>query len=246
MTDSKKSDPVRSAHPPVKPVTSNPLAPLQQGLEAGKARRAAEAERKAKLYTRDAQQHCRNGHSINWWFHDHPDGNRPFCPQCGAATLHACETCGIEVAGGLRLDRNAWDSRLSPAPPKRPDFCGQCGAAFPWTKPAQPLQPTIEPVAVLERQANKLPLIAHHLEQHYHKGRSGFRINDEYDAEHLLNALLFQHFEDVRREEPTPSYAGVLARTLVRDPRPDSSRSIPTVNAVGRRWIARRRCAVGV
>lgn len=42
--------------------------------------------------------------------------------------------------------------------------------------------------------------------------RSTIEINDEYDVQDLLNALLRIHFEDVRKEEYTPSYAGGSAR----------------------------------
>lgn len=41
-----------------------------------------------------------------------------------------------------------------------------------------------------------------------HNGRSTFEVNDEYDVQDLLNAILRLHFEDVRPEEWTPSYAG--------------------------------------
>ncbi len=41
-----------------------------------------------------------------------------------------------------------------------------------------------------------------------HSNRSTLQIGDEYDVQDLLNALLRLHFEDVRPEEWTPSYAG--------------------------------------
>ena len=41
-----------------------------------------------------------------------------------------------------------------------------------------------------------------------HAGRSTLDITDEYDVQDLLNAILRLHFEDVRPEEWTPSYAG--------------------------------------
>lgn len=42
--------------------------------------------------------------------------------------------------------------------------------------------------------------------------RPAFKINDEYDVQDLLYSLLLLHFEDIRREEWTPSYAGGTAR----------------------------------
>jgi hypothetical protein len=45
-----------------------------------------------------------------------------------------------------------------------------------------------------------------------HGGRSTLDINDEYDLQDLLHALLCLQFDDVRPEEWTPSYAGKGAR----------------------------------
>lgn len=41
-----------------------------------------------------------------------------------------------------------------------------------------------------------------------HEGRETLVINDEYDVQDLLHALLKIHFDDVRPEEWTPTYAG--------------------------------------
>ena len=41
-----------------------------------------------------------------------------------------------------------------------------------------------------------------------HSYRPTLEIGDEYDVQDLLNALLRLHFDDVRPEEWTPSYAG--------------------------------------
>lgn len=45
-----------------------------------------------------------------------------------------------------------------------------------------------------------------------HCHRESLEIKDEYDAQDLLHALLLLHFEDVRPEEWTPSYAGGAVR----------------------------------
>ncbi|MBZ4359524.1 hypothetical protein LAM19_25050, partial [Mycobacterium tuberculosis] len=42
--------------------------------------------------------------------------------------------------------------------------------------------------------------------------RQTIEINDEYDVQDLFHALLKIHFEDVRPEEYTPSYAGSSTR----------------------------------
>ena len=45
-----------------------------------------------------------------------------------------------------------------------------------------------------------------------HSSRPTLEIKDEYDVQDLLNAILRLHFEDVRPEEWTPSYAGGNSR----------------------------------
>jgi DpnII restriction endonuclease len=45
-----------------------------------------------------------------------------------------------------------------------------------------------------------------------HAGRTPFLLNDEYDVQDLFAALLETRFEDVRREEWGPSYAGGATR----------------------------------
>ena len=45
-----------------------------------------------------------------------------------------------------------------------------------------------------------------------HDDRKTFEVNDEYDVQDLLHALLKIHFDDIRVEEWTPSYAGSCAR----------------------------------
>lgn len=45
-----------------------------------------------------------------------------------------------------------------------------------------------------------------------HGNRETLSIEDEYDVQDLLHALLYLYFDDVRAEEWTPSYAGKSAR----------------------------------
>ncbi len=54
-------------------------------------------------------------------------------------------------------------------------------------------------------------VIAKQLESR-HDSRDTITISDEYDVQDLLHSLLRLHFDDVRREEPTPSFAGGSAR----------------------------------
>ncbi len=45
-----------------------------------------------------------------------------------------------------------------------------------------------------------------------HDNRSTLDVSDEYDVQDLLHAMLYLHFDDVRPEEWTPSYAGKSSR----------------------------------
>jgi len=46
-----------------------------------------------------------------------------------------------------------------------------------------------------------------------HASRGTLDVNDEYDVQDLMHALLRLHFDDVRPEEWVPSYAGAASRT---------------------------------
>ncbi|MCI0539273.1 MAG: hypothetical protein L0Z50_29045 [Verrucomicrobiales bacterium] len=64
---------------------------------------------------------------------------------------------------------------------------------------------------LVESICRRFPLFARQLTVR-HEYRPGFRIKDEYDVQDLLHALLLLHFDDVRAEEVTPSYAGNSSR----------------------------------
>jgi hypothetical protein len=57
----------------------------------------------------------------------------------------------------------------------------------------------------------RFPNVVNQLSQRY-QNRATIEINDEYDVQDLLHALLKIYFDDIRREEWTPSYAGSCAR----------------------------------
>lgn len=57
----------------------------------------------------------------------------------------------------------------------------------------------------------RFPLFAQRLTSRQ-RGRAPFSISDEYDVQDLLHAILKLHFDDVRPEEYTPSYAGNSSR----------------------------------
>ena len=66
-------------------------------------------------------------------------------------------------------------------------------------------------LSLIERLCLRFHVAARQL-QARHADRQTIRIEDEYDVQDLLHALLRLHFEDVRPEEWTPSYAGRSSR----------------------------------
>lgn len=68
-----------------------------------------------------------------------------------------------------------------------------------------------EPISIVQRICNRFHQVARQLMQR-HDNRSSIKIEDEYDVQDLLHALLRLHFDDVRAEEWTPSYAGSASR----------------------------------
>lgn len=60
---------------------------------------------------------------------------------------------------------------------------------------------------VLNKIFEKFHICASQLKRR-HAGRPTLEIKDEYDVQDLFNAILRLHFDDVRPEEWTPSYAG--------------------------------------
>ena len=58
---------------------------------------------------------------------------------------------------------------------------------------------------------NKFPTFYRQLKKR-HDGRATIEINDEYDVQDLVHALLTLHFDDIRPEEGSPSFAGSSSR----------------------------------
>ena len=73
----------------------------------------------------------------------------------------------------------------------------------------QPLAP--DDLNLLERICLKFHAAARTLQVRYNN-RPTIEINDEYDVQNLLHTFLRLHFDDIRPEEWTPSYAGSASR----------------------------------
>lgn len=73
------------------------------------------------------------------------------------------------------------------------------------------LRSTQDSTLLVESICRRFPLFAKQLLKRHNK-RSCIQIQDEYDVQDLMYALLQLHFEDVRPEETTPSHGGNSAR----------------------------------
>lgn len=68
-----------------------------------------------------------------------------------------------------------------------------------------------DPVQPIENVCDKFHQIVRQLRAR-HAHRTTLDVQDEYDVQDLLHALLLLHFADIRPEEWTPSYAGKSSR----------------------------------
>ncbi|MQM24635.1 PD-(D/E)XK nuclease domain-containing protein [Glycomyces albidus] len=69
----------------------------------------------------------------------------------------------------------------------------------------------VDTLDFLEHVSRLLPMSFSILAQG-HRDRSGLKIENEYDVQHVLHAILVLHFEEVEPEEPTPKMAGASSR----------------------------------
>lgn len=147
----------------------------------------------------DVMQVCRNGHVITDLLRTSPARALTHCDRCGAVTMDSCPTCGHDLPGAFVVP-GLQPVGLRPAP----HFCEMCGAAFPWTR--QRRSPKREPLVLLDNLLRRLPRVIRQLRSRQ-GDRPPFRVADERDLEDLLRAMLPLHFDDIRPECRTPSYA---------------------------------------
>lgn len=72
-------------------------------------------------------------------------------------------------------------------------------------------EPELDRLSLIEKICRRFHAAARQL-QSRHANRSTITIVDEYDTQDLLHAILRLHFDDIREEEWTPSYAGAASR----------------------------------
>jgi hypothetical protein len=72
---------------------------------------------------------------------------------------------------------------------------------------------SVSPVDLVVTLCRRFPRAARRLSvRHDPEKRSGIEIKDEYDVQDVMHAFLNLHFDDVRPEETTPSFAGASSR----------------------------------
>lgn len=160
----------------------------------------------------DVMQVCLNGHQITDSYNRYPEFRKDYCPKCGAETINKCPSCGKPIKGEYHVSGIIL-SRKTPIPV----ICEYCGSDFPWSLKKKP---TIEntsiiegdPLCLLDPILNRFYLIAKQLKQRYDE-RVTIDIKDEYDVQDLLHSLLRLYFDDIRKEEWNPSYAGSSSRS---------------------------------
>jgi hypothetical protein len=67
-------------------------------------------------------------------------------------------------------------------------------------------------IYIVRQICSQFHIVAKQLRDHRHENRDTISIEDEYDVQDLLHALLKIFFDDIRPEEYTPSYAGKSSR----------------------------------
>ena len=158
----------------------------------------------------DVMQVCLNGHQITARYNEYPQHRQDFCKKCGSRTISACPKCNEPIRGHYNV-RGVASFLEDPVP----DFCHKCGKPYPWArtnheKKSEDMKQE-DYWEAIELVCDKFHTVAKQIRKR-HDMRSTLEINDEYDVQDLLHALLRMYFDDIRTEEHTPNYAGGSAR----------------------------------
>lgn len=160
----------------------------------------------------DVMQVCVKGHQITARYNDSPELRQDYCKQCGSPTIIACSKCKEFIRGHYNVPSVAAIGFEDPVP----EFCHKCGEPYPWTKTNHEKKSIDDKKQDdywedIEFVCERFHTVAKQIQKRYNK-RPTLEINDEYDVQDLLHALLKMFFDDIRPEECTPSYAGKSAR----------------------------------
>jgi len=152
---------------------------------------------------------CEQGHLI---YSGSGAVSEEFCRMCGSPFLATCPECG-KALPALFSSPVYFTSGEPVHVPNKPGACGNCGSVFPWTlREAANLEITdMEALALVCKICSRFHRVVRQLRQR-RDDRQTLDVGDEYDVQDLLHSLLQLHFDDIRTEEWTPSYAGGAAR----------------------------------
>jgi len=152
---------------------------------------------------------CENGHKITDLFDSYPDHFVERCSGCGAKTISQCPHCQEKIRGYHHIPGVVG---IFDAPPP-PQFCHKCGNPYPWQgkQDSEVMQKSPGQIEIIKNICNTFFLVARQLQNRY-DNRTTLEVNDEYDVQDLMHALMFIFFDDIRSEEWTPSYAGGSSR----------------------------------
>jgi len=110
-------------------------------------------------------------------------------------------------------------------PPPPPPPPAQPRVAAPPARPQAPASPSVgtaatkaDAVGLLRKIGNRFHAVARQLRLR-HEGRSTLEVEDEYDAQDVVHALLCLEFDEIRRETWQPGYARGSAHTYFVAPR---------------------------
>ncbi|KAB2834066.1 MAG: DUF2321 domain-containing protein [Candidatus Dadabacteria bacterium] len=161
----------------------------------------------------DVQQVCINGHQITARYNGSPEFRKKFCNKCGAETIHQCPNCNYSIKGSYEVEGLISIGGRTPVP----THCENCGKPYPWVSPESKEAKVVDkshkndPLTQIESLCSRFHLITKQLRSR-HEDRMTLDVQDEYDVQDLLHALLRLYFDDIRPEEWTPSYAGGSSR----------------------------------
>ena len=151
---------------------------------------------------KDTVEICTNGHIIHRGHRVYGSKSpEKFCKFCSAKIIEECLNCEKLIPNTITSN-------------SLPDFCPYCSEPFPWKGKLKTQNTNLiaeSPVKILRRIFSRFHLVVREL-RNRHAGRTTLDVADEYDVQDLLSALLILHFDDIRPEEWTSSYAGQSAR----------------------------------
>ena len=76
----------------------------------------------------DQMQVCLNGHQITDRAREYPHHRSKHCKDCGASTIDACPQCAAPIKGDYVVQGVLSIGHATPTP----NYCDNCGSAFPW------------------------------------------------------------------------------------------------------------------